>query len=73
MIRKYPRLRFVVPHLGFEEMDRFVAMLKDYPNLHLDTTMAIGGFFPVPVRPEWFLAAPANSLTDRPDLAILGP
>lgn len=54
VIRKYPKLRFVVPHLGFEEMDRFVGMLKDYPNLHLDTTMAIGGFFPNPVQREWF-------------------
>lgn len=54
VIRKYPKLRFVVPHLGFEEMDRFVGMLKDYPNLRLDTTMAIGGFFPNPVQREWF-------------------
>ncbi|HKY63531.1 MAG TPA: amidohydrolase family protein [bacterium] len=70
VIRKYPRLRFVVPHLGFEEMDRFVAMLKDYPNLHLDTTMAIGGFFPAPVRPEWFFENPDRILfgTDFPNI-----
>lgn len=69
-IRKYPRLRFVVPHLGFEEMDRFVAMLKDYPNLYLDTTMAIGGFFPNPVQREWFLENPDRILfgTDFPNI-----
>lgn len=53
IVRKYPRLRFVVPHLGFEEMDRFVGMLADYPNLHLDTTMALAGYFPQEVRREW--------------------
>ena len=54
VLGKYPKLRFVVPHLGFEEMDRFVAMLDEFPNLHLDTTMAIGGFFPDPISPPWF-------------------
>ncbi len=54
VVRRYPKLRFVVPHLGFEEMDRFMAMLADYPNLHLDTTMAVAGYFPHPVRREWF-------------------
>ncbi|HKX11818.1 MAG TPA: amidohydrolase family protein, partial [bacterium] len=70
VIRKYPDLRFIVPHLGFEEMDRFVAMLKDYPNLYLDTTMAIGGFFPHPVRREWFLENPERILfgTDFPNI-----
>lgn len=53
VIKKYPRLRFVVPHLGFEEMDRFVGMLSDYPNLYLDTTMALAGFFPHEVKREW--------------------
>jgi predicted TIM-barrel fold metal-dependent hydrolase len=70
VIRRYPKLRFVVPHLGFEEMDRFVAMLKDYPNLYLDTTMAIGKYFPDPVRREWFLENPDRLLfgTDFPNI-----
>src|SRR5204863_9854159 len=53
-IRKFPRLRFVVPHFGFEEMDRFVGMLDDYPNLHLDTTMTLANFFPHKIDPGWF-------------------
>ena len=70
VIRKYPKLRFVVPHLGFEEMDRFVGMLKDYPNLFLDTTMAIGGYFPNPVRREWFVEHSDRLLfgTDFPNI-----
>ncbi|MFO1463409.1 MAG: amidohydrolase family protein [bacterium] len=69
-IRRYPRLRFVVPHLGFEEMDRFVGMLRDYPNLHLDTTMTLAGFFPNPIRREWFEAHPDRLLfgTDFPNI-----
>jgi len=53
-IRKYSNLRFVVPHLGFEEIDRFVGMLEDYPNLYLDTTMTLAKFFPHEIRREWF-------------------
>ena len=52
------------------DMDRFVGMLKDYPNLYLDTTMAIGGFFPNPIHREWF-AENADRLvfgTDFPNI-----
>ena len=70
VIQKYPKLRFVVPHLGFEEMDRFVGMLRDYPNLYLDTTMAIAGFFPHPIKREWFSENPDRLLfgTDFPNI-----
>ncbi len=70
VISRYPDLRFVVPHLGFEEMDRFVAMLDDYPNLYLDTTMVLAGFFPNPVKREWFERHPDRILfgTDFPNI-----
>jgi predicted TIM-barrel fold metal-dependent hydrolase len=34
-----------VPHLGFDDTERFEQMLAAYPNLYLDTTMVIGGYF----------------------------
>lgn len=52
IIGKYPNMTFVVPHLGYEEVDEFFALLKDYPNLYLDTTMAIANFLPGVVKPE---------------------
>jgi predicted TIM-barrel fold metal-dependent hydrolase len=64
VIRKYPRLTFVVPHLGFEEMEEFVALLNDYPNLYLDTTMVLSRYFPHPLRREW--------LADHADRLIFG-
>ncbi|MCE9625994.1 MAG: amidohydrolase family protein, partial [Deltaproteobacteria bacterium] len=64
IVKKYPKLRFIVPHLGFEEMDAFIGMLKDNPNLYLDTTMAIGGYFPNPVHLEW--------LAENPDKLLFG-
>jgi predicted TIM-barrel fold metal-dependent hydrolase len=35
----------VVPHLGFDDTAQFEAMLDEFPNLYLDTTMVIGGYF----------------------------
>jgi len=70
IVGRYPKLRFVVPHLGFEEMEAFVALLSDHPNLMLDTTMALSGFFPNPVNREWFLTHPDRFLfgTDFPNI-----
>ncbi len=52
VIRKYSKMTFIVPHLGYEEVDEFFGLLKDYPNLYLDTTMAIANFLPGKVNPE---------------------
>jgi predicted TIM-barrel fold metal-dependent hydrolase len=70
VLKKYPKLRFVVPHLGFEEMQAFVNLLEDYPNLYLDTTMILANFFPVPFEREWFLKYPDRILfgTDFPNI-----
>jgi len=70
VIRKYPNMTFVVPHLGYEEVDEFFALLKDYPNLYLDTTMALADFLPGRVKPE-LLARHADRLifgTDFPNI-----
>jgi predicted TIM-barrel fold metal-dependent hydrolase len=42
---RHPDAIVIVPHLGFDDTDKFEAMLASYPNLYLDTTMAIGGYF----------------------------
>lgn len=46
VLQRYPELRLIVPHLGCMEEDAFFSMLDRYPNLFLDTTMAMVGFLP---------------------------
>lgn len=55
-LKKHPRLIFVVPHMGFDEIEAFVGLLSDYPNLYLDTSMTLGNYFSTraDVHPEWF-------------------
>jgi len=52
VLERYPKLKMIVPHLGFDETDRFYALTERFPNLYLDTTMVIGGFFQVEVSRE---------------------
>ena len=52
VLKRYPDLKMIIPHLGLDEIDRFYSMLEPYPNLHLDTTMILGGYFQVPVDRE---------------------
>lgn len=55
VLKKFSQTIFVVPHLGYEEVEGFIGLLKDYPNLHLDTTMALAKYFPVEFKPEWLV------------------
>ena len=52
ILKRYPDLKMIVPHLGFDESDRFYSMLDLYPNLYLDTTMMIANFFDASVDPK---------------------
>ncbi len=52
VLRRYPDLKMIIPHLGFDESDRFYTLLDRYPNLYLDTTMMMGDFFETPVHRE---------------------
>lgn len=54
VVERFPRLRLVVPHLGQDQWREFFALLRDAENLHLDTTMAVGGYLTddVPGREE---------------------
>lgn len=42
---RHPDAVVIVPHLGFDHTEQFEQMLGAYPNLYLDTTMVIGGYF----------------------------
>jgi uncharacterized protein len=42
---RHPDAIVIVPHLGFDHTPQFEEMLGRYPNLYLDTTMVIGGYF----------------------------
>lgn len=43
LLERFPTLKLVVPHLGTDEWREFLALLRDFPSLHLDTTMAVSG------------------------------
>lgn len=52
ILKRYPDLKIIVPHLGFDESDRFYSLLDEYPKLYLDTTMMLADFFNVSVDRE---------------------
>lgn len=45
MLARHPGTTVVVPHLGADEYAAYERMLDAHPNLWLDTTMSIGGYF----------------------------
>jgi predicted TIM-barrel fold metal-dependent hydrolase len=46
VLRSYPGLRLVVPHLGADEFDAYGDLMERFDNLWLDTTMALAGYLP---------------------------
>lgn len=46
VLEKFPGLKMIIPHLGAEEIDKFFDLMGDFPNLWMDTTMAVAGHFP---------------------------
>ncbi|MFL5417638.1 MAG: amidohydrolase family protein [Myxococcales bacterium] len=69
-LARHPDAICIVPHLGWDEPDEFEAMLDEFEHLYLDTTMAIGGFFPNGPDPEIVRRRPTRILygTDFPAL-----
>jgi uncharacterized protein len=67
---RHPDAVVIVPHLGFDHTAQFEEMLGVFPNLHLDTTMVIGGFFPRRPDPEILRRHPDRILygTDFPNI-----
>ncbi len=49
MLTRFPEMKVIIPHLGFDETDEFTRLLDVFPNLYLDTTMMLGGYFPVEI------------------------
>lgn len=48
LMARYPELKVQVAHLGFDEMDEFVALSRDYPHLYFDTAAVGSPRFAVP-------------------------
>lgn len=46
MLARHPGTRVVVPHLGSDEFAAYERLLDAHPNLWLDTSMSIAGYFP---------------------------
>ena len=69
VLRRHPRLVAVIAHLGLPEAAEFLALTRQFPRVHLDTTMAFTDFmerllpFPRELLPE---------LADLGDRVVLG-
>jgi uncharacterized protein len=64
VLKSYPRLRLVVPHLGADEFLGYQELLEQHDNLWLDTTMMLGHYFA--------MEPPTSLLTSRPDRILYG-
>jgi len=69
-LARHPDAICIVPHLGYDEPAQFEALLDEFENLFLDTTMAIAGYFPDGADPEMLRRRPERILygTDFPNL-----
>lgn len=69
VLSNHPRLKLVVPHLGADEFDPYLALLEKHENLWLDTTMVLADYFGTRPSPLFF-ARPERILygTDFPNL-----
>lgn len=70
VIKKFPKLIWIVPHFGYEEVKEFRELLKDYPNLYLDTTMVLADYYQNPFQPEW-LSQHADRILFGTDFPII--
>ncbi len=66
VLQRYPDLTLVVAHLGAMQEARFFELLDRYPNLYLDTTMALTPFMPGQV------VADRSQLKRWPDRILFG-
>ncbi|RYZ40924.1 MAG: amidohydrolase, partial [Myxococcaceae bacterium] len=64
VLKDHPTLKLCVPHLGADEFDAYARLLERHDTLWLDTTMAVGGYFPVPL--------PRKALELRPERILYG-
>ncbi|TQK70006.1 amidohydrolase family protein [Nocardioides sp. SLBN-35] len=45
LLRRFPRLRLIIAHMGAPEYDDFLVLAERHANVHLDTTMVFTDFF----------------------------
>jgi hypothetical protein len=69
-LERHPDAVAIVPHLGAGEYAAFDALLDALPNLYLDTTMAVGGYFPEGPDPDFVRRRAGRLLfgTDYPNI-----
>jgi uncharacterized protein len=51
-LQRHPGLTMIVPHFGTDEENDYCALLAEFPNLYLDTTMITSGYFAPSIDPE---------------------
>jgi predicted TIM-barrel fold metal-dependent hydrolase len=72
VLDRHPGLRIVVAHLGIPDTREYLELSRDYPNLYIDTTMALTKNSPLyhAVEPDLFEKHAANILygSDYPNL-----
>jgi uncharacterized protein len=70
VLKSFPKLKLVVPHLGADEFQGYERLLEKYENLFLDTTMMCADYFPFEVPQRLFQVDPKRILygSDFPNL-----
>ncbi|MFO0659961.1 MAG: amidohydrolase family protein [Polyangiaceae bacterium] len=70
VLERHPKLKLVVAHLGADEFVEYEALLDDYDNLWLDTTMTLGEYFQVTPQATLFPGRASRLLygSDFPNL-----
>jgi|YNPNPStandDraft_1061719.scaffolds.fasta_scaffold20339_3 predicted TIM-barrel fold metal-dependent hydrolase len=48
VLRRYPDLKVIVPHMGIDETDAFLSLVDEFQNLYLDSAMILAGYFDMP-------------------------
>jgi predicted TIM-barrel fold metal-dependent hydrolase len=70
VLARWPELRCVVPHLGFDELELLAELLERHPRLMTDTAMILSGY--IPGGPEAaFVARWADRILYGTDFPIL--
>jgi len=52
VLRQYPDLKLVVPHLGADEFEAYQRLLDRFDQLWLDTTMVLANYLPIANPPD---------------------
>src|SRR5579883_315462 len=69
-LNRFPDTTVIVPHLGADEFTAYEQLLDEFPQLYLDTTMMLGGYFPLAISDEFLERRSSRLLygTDFPNI-----